>query len=379
MAGPLAGIRIVEIAGMGPAPFAGMVLSDMGADVVRVDRAAAARMPVDPMTALLGRNRRSVAVDLKHPEGPEVVLGLVASADALIEGFRPGVMERLGLSPETCLTRNPRLTYGRMTGWGQDGPYAAAAGHDINYIALSGALHPIGAPGSGPVPPLNLAGDFGGGGMLLAFGVVCGILEASRSGEGQVVDAAMIDGSALLMTMIHQLRAMGEWTDERGANLLDGGAPFYRAYETADGEHVSVGAIEPAFYAELVRLAGAEPLSEQDRLDKTSWPQMRERMAALFRTKTRAQWCELLEHSDACFAPVLSMPEAMGHPHMVHRGTFTAVDGVPQPAPAPRFSRTPPQISRPPAAPGEHTDEVLADWGLEATQIARLRDAGAIV
>ena len=379
MPGPLAGVRVVELAGIGPGPFAGMVLGDMGADVLRVDRAGVVG-PDGPTLQpnLLARNRRSVIVDLKHRQGVETVLRLVEQADALIEGFRPGVTERLGVGPDECLARNRRLVYGRVTGWGQEGPYAQMAGHDINYVALSGALHCIGRRGERPVPPLNLVGDFGGGGMLLAFGVVCGLFEAARSGRGQVVDAAMVDGAALLMTAIYSLRSIGWWDDERGSNTLDGGAPFYDVYETADGRYVSLGALEPQFYAELARVAGFEPPPEAERWDRENWPAAKERMAGLIRTKTRDEWCELLDGTDVCFAPVLPMAEAPQHPHNAFRETFVEVDGVVQPAPAPRFSRTPGGIARPPAAAGHHADEVLREWGFEPAEIARLRAAGAV-
>jgi len=380
MAGPLAGCRVVELAGIGPGPFAGMMLSDMGAEVVRVDRAEAVREGAPPpVHDVLGRGRRSVAVDLKTPEGREVVLRLAERADALIEGFRPGVTERLGVGPDDCLSRNPRLVYGRMTGWGQTGPYAKAAGHDINYIALSGTLEMIGRKDQAPVPPLNLVGDFGGGGMLLAFGVVCAMLESARSGKGQVVDAAMVDGAALLAAMMHGMRASGMWRPERGTNLLDTGAWFYDAYETADGKYISIGSIEPQFLAELVRITGLDaegPLPHQ--MDRDAWPAMKRRVGDLIKTKTRDEWCELLEATDACFAPVLSPEEAAVHPHNVERGTFTERDGVVQPAPAPRFSRTPAEIAGSPARPGEHTDSVLAEWGFAASEVAKLREAGAI-
>jgi alpha-methylacyl-CoA racemase len=378
--GPLAGITVIEIAGIGPGPYCGMMLADMGADVIRIDRAATVQGgdPDRPPADLLNRGRRSVGVDLKSPDGVEVVLDLVEKADALIEGFRPGVTERLGIGPDDCLARNPRLVYGRMTGWGQDGPYATTAGHDINYISLAGALEPIGRRGEAPVPPLNLVGDFGGGGMLLAFGVACGIIEAQRSGEGQVIDAAMVDGAASLMTMTHSFRAMGLWNDERGTNMLDTGAHFYDVYECADGTYVSIGSIEPQFYAELLRLTGLEGEELPWQQDRSQWPALKERLAAIFRTKTRAEWCELMEGTDVCFAPVLAIPEAIEHPHNVARGTFVEVAGIPQPGPAPRFSRTPGEISRPPAHAGQHTDEVLAEIGLDGARIAKLRDAGAI-
>jgi alpha-methylacyl-CoA racemase len=311
----------------------------------------------------------------------QTVLRLIEQADGLVEGFRPGVTERLGIGPEECLARNPRLVYGRMTGWGQDGPYAQAAGHDINYIALAGALHSIGRRDEAPVPPLNLVGDFGGGGMLLAFGIVCGLLEASRSGQGQVIDAAMVDGTASLMTFFYQLRALGLYNGVRGTNLLDTGAHFYDVYETADEKFISLGSIEPQFYAELLRLSGlAEdsqgPLPYQ--MDQSQWPALKARMAALFRTKTRDEWCSIMETTDVCFAPVLSMDEAPNHPHNVHRGTFTEVAGVVQPAPAPRFSRTPGAIERPPCPAGQDTDGALSDWGFGADEISKLRETGAI-
>ena len=379
--GPLAGVKVVELAGIGPAPFAAMVLADYGADIIRVDRAAAVRGgdPEAPPPLLWDRSRRSIGVDLKRPDGVEAVLRLVEGADAFIEGFRPGVTERLGLGPDVCRARNPRLVYGRMTGWGQDGPYASAAGHDINYIALAGALHPIGRAGQPPLPPLNLVGDFGGGGMLLALGVCAALFEANRSGQGQVVDAAMVDGSALLTTMIHAFRAMGTWSDERGTNLLDTGAHFYEVYETADAKFVSIGSIEPQFYAELLRLAGLE--GDPDfavQMDRQRWPELKAKLVTVFKAKTRDEWCDLMERTDVCFAPVLSMGEAPHHPHLRERATFTEVAGVVQPAPAPRFSRTPAAIQRPPSFAGQHTDEALTDWGFTADEVAKLREAGAI-
>jgi alpha-methylacyl-CoA racemase len=378
--GPLAGITVVEIAGIGPGPFCGMMLADLGADVIRVDRAGSVQGgdPERPPADLLARGRRSVGVDLKSPDGVEVVLSLVERADALFEGFRPGVAERLGIGPDECLARNPRLVYGRMTGWGQDGPYASTAGHDINYISLAGALDPIGRRGEAPVPPLNLVGDFGGGGLLLAFGLLAGLLEAKASGRGQVIDAAMVDGAAALMTMTHSLRAMGIWNDERGTNMLDTGAHFYDVYETADGRYVSIGSIEPQFYAELLRLTGLEGEELPFQHDRAKWPEMKERLAAIFRTRTRDEWCALMEGTDVCFAPVLAIPEAVEHPHNVARGTFVEVAGIPQPGPAPRFSRTGAEISSPPAHPGQHTDEVLAEAGFDADRIAKLREAGAV-
>jgi alpha-methylacyl-CoA racemase len=352
-----------------------MLLADLGAEVLAVDRPVAER-PAWP--ALFGRGRRRVAVDLKHPDGPGVVLDLAAGADALIEGFRPGVTERLGIGPEACLARNPRLVYGRVTGWGQDGPLAGTAGHDIDYIALAGALHPVGPAEGPPVPPLNLLGDFGGGGMLLALGVVAALLAAARSGQGQVVDAAMVDGAALLTTQLHELLAAGLWTDRRGANLLDGAAPFYAVYETGDGRHLAVGALEPRFWAELLDRVGlgAEDLPAQ--LDRDGWPLLRERLAAVFRTRTRDEWCAVFEGSDACVAPVLSLLEAPAHPHNLARGSFVEVGGVAQPAPAPRFSRTSCPTPTPPAPSGADDGEVLAAWGVAPERIERLRAAGAI-
>ena len=393
MPGPLAGYRIIELAGLGPAPFAAMMLADMGAEVVRVDRPEVGSLPGS--RDLLNRGRRSIAVDLKHRDGVATVLAMVAHADALIEGFRPGVAERLGLGPQPCLERNPRLVYGRMTGWGQEGPNASLPGHDINYLALSGTLSAIGRRGEAPVPPLNLVADFGGGGLLLAFGVVCGLLEARQSGRGQVIDAAMVDGAALLATMIHGLRAVGLWRDERGVNLLDTGAWFYEVYETADGGYLSVGALEPKFFASLVQLTGLGEGPEGEgpegerpagnaggdvpaQFDQARWPEMKDRLATLFKTRTRDQWCALLEHSDACIAPVLGLGEAPHHPHNAQRATFVEIAGVVQPAPAPRFSRTPGSIERPPPAAGQHSAEVLADWGFEQADIERLVAAGAI-
>jgi alpha-methylacyl-CoA racemase len=381
VAGPLTGVRVLELAGIGPGPYAAMVLSDMGAEVVRIDRAASvpASPPGRPPVDVLNRGRRSVAVDLKVPEGVEAVLRLVASADALIEGFRPGVTERLGLGPDVCLERSPRLVYGRMTGWGQDGPYASAAGHDINYIALAGALAHIGRAGAPPTPPLNLVGDFGGGGLLLAFGIACGLFETSRSGQGQVVDAAMIDGAANLMAMFWGFRAMGIWSPERGTNLLDTGAHFYDVYECADGGFVSIGSIEPQFYAELLKRTGLDGDPElAGQMDRSTWPALKAKLAEVFRSRTRDEWCDEMEATDVCFAPVLSMDEAASHPHNVARGTFQTRDGVVQPAPAPRFSRTAPALDRPPAFPGQHTDEVLADWGFAEDEVAALRAAGAV-
>ncbi len=378
--GPLRGIRILEFAGIGPGPFAGMMLSDMGAEVLRIDRAKSVKEdhPAVPPGDLLGRGRRSTAFDLKHPDALSAVLRLVEGADALIEGFRPGVMERLGLGPDVCMQRNPRIVYGRMTGFGQDGPMAQAAGHDINYIALSGALDPIGREGQKPTPPLNLVGDFGGGGMLLAFGITCALVERGSSGQGQVIDAAMVDGSAALMTFIYGMHHMGAWGGGRGRNILDTGAHFYDTFETADGKFVSIGSIEPQFYAELLEKTGLAGEDLPHQLDHEQWPALKDRLADIFKSKTRDEWCELMEGSDVCFAPVLSMQEAPGHPHNVARGTFVEIAGIPQPAPAPRFSRSVAQIPGPPAHSGEHTDEALGDWGFDPEEIRKLREAGAI-
>ncbi len=381
--GPLQGIRLVEIAGIGPGPFAAMVLSDMGAEIVRIDRPSGkiggTAGGMSPKQNVLNRGRRSIAVDLKKPEGVKTVLRLVEKADGLIEGFRPGVMERLGLGPDACFAVNPKLVYGRMTGWGQDGPLARAAGHDLNYIALSGVLHAIGREGGKPVPPLNLIGDFGGGGMLLAFGMVCGLLETSRSGKGQVVDAAMVDGASLLMAMPFALFAAGLWEDRRGVNILDSGAHFYEVYETADGKYVSIGSIEPRFYAELLEKTGLSSDPEFARqMDRTMWPRLKQRLAEVFRGKTRDEWCEIMEGSDLCFAPVMSLAEAPDHPHLKARETFVTRDGPRQPAPAPRFSRTRPEIQGVPPAAGEHSREALADWGFSESEIDDLEAAGAV-
>ncbi len=378
--GPLTGVRVVEIAGIGPGPFCAMMLADMGAEVLRIDRPGPTDLglPVEPRFSVLTRGRRSVALDLKQPAAIAAVRRLAAQADALIEGFRPGVMERLGLGPDECLAANPRLVYGRMTGWGQEGPMAPAAGHDINYIALAGVLHSIGRRGSAPAPPLNLVGDFGGGGMYLAFGVVCALLEAGRSGRGQVVDAAMVDGAASLAAAVYGLRAKGMWNDERGDNILDSGAPWYDVYETQDGKYVAIGSIEGRFYGELLRLTGLTGEALPPQWEKARWGELRARLTEVFKQKTRDEWCRIMEGSDVCFAPVLSMAEAPAHPHNRARGTFVEVDGVPQPGPAPRFSRTPGAIARPPAAPGQHTEEALRDWGFSADDLADLRKSGAI-
>ena len=380
MSGPLAGLRLIELAGLGPSPFAGMMLADAGADIIRIDRSDRATYPPrqEPHVDLMNRGRRSVAVDLKHAGGVALVLRLIESADGLMEGFRPGVAERLGLGPDICLAINPKLVYGRMTGWGQTGPMAQAAGHDIDYIALAGALEPIGRAGEKPLPPLNLVGDFGGGGMLLAFGMLAAILSAQQTGKGQVVDAAMVDGAASLMTMTYTLRSAGIWNDQRGTNLLDTGAHFYEVYETADGGYIGVGAIEPQFYSELIGLLGLSGEDLPGQMDRDTWPSMKERFASIFATKTRAEWVTIFEGSDACAAPVLSLAEAHLHPHNVHRNTFTEVAGVVQPAPSPRFEGTPGAIRRPPPNPGQHGDEALDDWGVDAGDITKLRESGAI-
>jgi alpha-methylacyl-CoA racemase len=359
MAGPLSGYRIIELAGIGPAPFAGMMLADMGAEVIRVERAQAVRSPM--------------------PDAPN--FDVLASADGLIEGFRPGVMERLGIGPDVCLQRNPKLVFGRMTGWGQTGPYANAAGHDINYISLAGALAHFGRAGEAPVPPLNMVGDFGGGGMLLAFGVVCALLEAQRSGAGQVIDAAMVDGTAILMSMFWGMKSVGFFDETRpGTNLLDTGAHFYDVYRCADDAYISIGSIEPQFYAELLRLTGldSDPAFAKQ-MDRASWPSLKQRLADLFATKPRAEWCALLEATDVCFAPVLAMSDAAAHPHNVERGTFIELAGTMQPAPAPRFSRTVAQVTTPPAHPGQHTIEVLRDCGFDDGRIDQLIANRAVV
>ncbi|MFN0026607.1 MAG: CaiB/BaiF CoA transferase family protein [Acidimicrobiales bacterium] len=379
MSGPLSGYTVIELRGIGPGPFCGMVLADLGADVIRIDRAGDVpeNPPARPPLDILARGRRSVALDLKQPEAIEAALKMIEGADALIEGFRPGVMERLGLGPDACLARNPRLVYGRMTGWGQEGPYSQMAGHDINYIALAGCLAHIGRADEPPVPPLNLAGDFGGGGMLLAVGVMAGLLETAKSGQGQVVDAAMVDGAALLMASFHGMANFGRLAP-RGHNRLDGGSHYYDAYETADGEYVSIGSIEPQFYAELRRLAGLDDEAWDRQNDTGGWPELKDRIAAIFRQKTRAEWCEIMEGSDVCFAPVLTINEAYEHPHNVARDTFVEVAGVRQPAPAPRFSRTPGAVDAPAAWPGQHNDEVLTRFGFSTEEIEALAATGAL-
>ena len=381
MAGPLHGVRILEIAGIGPGPFAAMMLADMGAEVVRVDRVQAVRDDATgPHWDVMLRGRRNVALDLKHADGVETLLSLVERADVVIEGFRPGVMERLGVGPEVCLARNPKLVFGRMTGWGQEGPYASSAGHDINYIALAGALAHFGRAGEPPTPPLNMVGDFGGGGMLLAFGVVCALVEAQRSGKGQVIDAAMVDGSAVLMSMFWAYRNVGMFDEHaRGVSLLDTGAHFYDVFECADGEWVSVGSIEPQFYALLLEKTGLTGDPEfTNQMDKTQWPTLKRKLAEVFKTKTQSQWNEIMEGTDVCYAPVLRMGEAAQHPHNVARNTFIEVAGVTQPAPAPRYSRTTTNLPTAPAHAGQHTRAVLGDWGVDAVRIDTLIASGAI-
>jgi alpha-methylacyl-CoA racemase len=378
--GPLFGTRLIEVAGIGPGPMAAMMLSDMGADVIRIDRTRPHVMDrlAEPRYAVHNRGRRSVAIDLQKPDGVAALLRLVERADGLMEPFRPGVAERLGFGPDVCLARNRRLVYGRMTGWGQDGPLAKAAGHDINYIAVTGALHAIGRKGDKPVPPLNLVGDFGGGGMLLAFGMVCGLIEAGRSGQGQVIDAAMVDGTALLFASTFGWHAAGFWREERAANLTDTGAPFYEVYETSDGKYVSIGSIEPQFFALLMDKVGIPPAERPAQMDRKTWPVLNEKLVAIFKTKTRAEWCRLMEGSDVCFAPVLSISEAPDYPHAKARDSYIDVAGVIQPAPAPRFSRTPPKVRGAACARGTHTDEVLGEAGFSAGELKELRESGAI-
>jgi alpha-methylacyl-CoA racemase len=379
MSGPLSGVKVVELAGIGPSPYACMLLADAGADVLRLERPAPAGAGHGgPFWDVLNRSRPSVGVDLKQPAAVSLVLDLVEQADALVEGFRPGVAERLGVGPEACWARNPKLVYGRMTGWGQEGPLAHAAGHDIDYIALSGALWSVGRRDEPPVPPLNLVGDFGGGGMLLAFGVVAALVEAARSGRGQVVDAAMVDGAASLMSMIFAFRQFGMWREERGTNILDSGAHFYEVYETADGRYFAVGAIEPKFYAALLEGLGLAGEDLPDQMDRQQWPAMKARFAAAFRTRTRDEWAGIFEGTDACAAPVLSPWEAHHHPHNEARGSFVEVEGIVQPAPVPRFSRTPAEVRKPPSPPGADTEPALAAWGIGPDALAALREAGAI-
>lgn len=372
--GPLSGLKIVEFAGIGPGPFCGMLLSDLGADVVRVDRKGSGRASPADVTS---RGRRSVALDLKSPDAIEAVLKLLESADGLIEGFRPGVMERLGLGPDVVLKRNPKLVFGRMTGWGQTGPYAKAAGHDMNYIAITGALHAIGTEDK-PVPPLNLVGDFGGGALYLAFGLMAGIISARETGKGQVIDCAMSDGAASLMAMFYGFKGAGIWKDERRSNLLDGGAHFYDTYQCADGKWISIGSIEPQFYALLLEKTGITDPAFANQMDRSAWPSLKAKLQDVLRTKTQAEWCAIMDATDICFAPVLDLEEAPKHAHNVARETFVTLEGVVQPAPAPRFSATPGAIQGPPPRIGAHNDEALTDWGFTAAEVAALKEKGAL-
>lgn len=382
MAGPLSGYRVIEIAGIGPGPFAAMLLSDLGAEVIRVERAQSVRGPVPetPHFDILLRGRRNIAIDLKNPAGVETLLTLVEGADAIVEGFRPGVMERLGIGPDACLARNPKVVFGRMTGWGQTGMYGPAAGHDINYISLAGALKHFGRAGEMPTPPLNMVGDFGGGGMFLALGVVAALLEAQKSGKGQVVDTAMVDGTAVLMTMFWAMKNVGMFNEnEPGTNLLDTGAHFYDVYVCKDGEYVSLGSIEPQFYAELMRLTGLEKDPEfAKQMDKAQWPHLKARLTEVFAAKTQREWCDIMEATDVCFAPVLTMSQAAQHPHNVERKTFVEHGGVMQPSPAPRFSRTQSELTLTPAHAGQHTREVLEICGFAAADIDALVASGAV-
>ena len=375
--GPLNGYTVIELAGIGPAPMGGMILADMGAEVIRIDRAGG----VDPrlMEKVSGRGKKSVVLNLKDPTGVETLLRMVENADVIIDPYRPGVCEKLGIGPDVCLARNPKLVFARMTGWGQDGPLAHAAGHDINYISITGALYAMGRKGEKPVPPLNLVGDMGGGGMLLVNGVLAALLEAANSGKGQVIDAAMVDGAAQLMWMFHGFEAMGMWdATRREANMLDGGAHFYDSYECSDGEYVSIGSIEPQFYALLKQLGGLSEDDFGDQNDQTQWPQMKDKLTAIFKQKTQAQWCEVMEGTDVCFAPVLSFVDAPAHPANVARNTYIEVEGVTQPAPAPRFSRTPGEVAHGVRGAGEDTAAVLSAMGFGEQEIAGLKQSGVI-
>lgn len=382
MTGPLTGLTVVELAGIGPGPFACMMLADMGAEVIRVDRKSVGQGSAFAAMAsndgVVDRGRRSIAVDLKHAAGIETVLRLIERSDVLIEGFRPGVVEKLGLGPEVCLARNPKLIYGRMTGWGQHGPLAQSAGHDLNYIALSGALHAMGAKDQPPFPPLNLVGDYGGGGMLMALGVMAALFETSRSGLGQVVDAAMSDGAAILMATLYGLKAKGHWQTARESNFLDGAAHFYGSYECADGKYIAIGPIEPQFYQLLLKLCDIDDVQFQQQWSVRQWPELKQKLAVLFKSRPRSAWCDLLEGTDACFSPVLDMDEAAGHPHNQARQTFVSVEGVMQPAPAPRFARTPSQLSTPAPGVGRDSVAVLRQYGHSEAEIAALVDSGAI-
>lgn len=376
--GPLEGYKVIELAGIGPAPMAGMMLADMGAEVIRVERGTTLAATLNKDVSFRGKT--SIALDLKNQQGIETLLRIIESADVLIEGFRPGVAERLGIGPDICMERNPKLIYGRMTGWGQDGPLAHAAGHDINYIAITGALHAIGRTGQAPIPPLNLVGDMGGGGMLLAYGVTCALLEAHKSGKGQVVDAAMVDGVAQLMWMLHGLQANDMWNaEERGVNILDGGAHFYGTYETADGKYVSIGSIEPQFYIKLLELLGVDQTRFSTQMDASCWPSLSHELSKVFKTRTRDEWCQIMEGSDVCFAPVLSMLEAPDHKQNKARGTYIEIDGVVQPAPAPRFSRTKPEVRHGARRAGIDGESILGSVGFSSDQIAELRRSGVLM
>lgn len=377
--GPLSGIRVVELAGIGPGPFCAMLLADLGAEVIRVDRSSQVDIGIDNgrKYSVLNRSRKSISVDLKNPDGIKTVLKLVENADALIEGFRPGVTERLGLGPDECMERNPALVYGRMTGWGQEGPIAHAAGHDINYIALTGALHAIGGADK-PSPPLNIVGDFGGGGVFLAFGLCAALLESKNSGLGQVVDSAMTEGAATLMSSIYGMHASGRWSNKREDNFLDGGSYYYGVYETADNKFISIGSIEAKFHDVLLEITGLTDATTVDRNDQSTWEEKKQRMAQLVRLKTREEWDELMLGSDVCYAPVLDFEEAPKHPHNVARQSFVEVEGVMQPAPAPKFSRTPGRVQMPPPSPGQHTSEILSEWGFSASEIEILKNVGAV-
>lgn len=376
--GTLTGVKVVEFAGIGPGPFCCMMLADMGAEVIRIDRAdQVGRDLREPRTNTTLRGRRNVALDLKKPDGVAVALELCEKADILIEGFRPGVMERLGLGPDIVQKRNPKLVYGRMTGWGQDGPIAHTAGHDINYIALSGALHAIGTKAT-PVPPLNLVGDYGGGALYMVVGVLAAYIEAQRSGKGQVVDTSMVEGAASLMTPTYGAHAAGQWVEEREANRLDGGCHHYGVYETKDGHHIAIGPNEPQFYALMLKELGLDQETLPGQTDRKHWPEMRTRFASIFKTRTREEWVAQLEQKDVCFAPVLSMREAPNHPQNRARGSFIEVDGVLQPAPAPRFLRTPSAVSCGPAFAGQHSKDVLTDWGIDKNRLAALLETGAV-
>jgi alpha-methylacyl-CoA racemase len=378
--GPLQGLTIIEIAGIGPGPFAAMLLADMGANVIRVERPGGSMFTAahNPKLDFLNRNKRCISINLKHPDGVETVLTLLEKAAALLEGNRPGVMERLGLGPEVCLARNPALVYGRMTGWGQEGPMAKEAGHDINYIALSGALHPIGRAGEKPAIPLNLVGDFGGGGLMLAYGMVCALLEAKNSGSGQVVDSAMIDGAATLMASTFAACQVGFWSEERGTNLLDSGSHFYEVYETADGKYISLGSIEPQFYAALLDKLGDDAKYFENQFDAENWPAMKDRMSGIIKRKTRDEWDEIFAGADVCYAPVLSMSEVRHHPHHQARGSFLDDGEVWQPAPAPRFSRTRGEVHSSAAEIGEHTQDIMREFGFSEEQITAQLESGAV-